>query len=231
MTTTDTLRRVSAIGPYFAVSCGPRPDSARFRPLTGLYENPELLAAYVADVGERLGTDQKRVAASTLHIGTAARLWSIALAGAALSGRAPDLAPERLWWRAAESGPIDLWMPEPGAVADGELHDAVHATVLVQNLLPLGTALARHFGLSAHVMRGNAASALIGAVRVLTLRVPHAPHSALRLAAALLSREPLAGAGVFTAEPLTYRRRSCCLYYRVPGNGFCGDCVLNGDRA
>ncbi len=24
----------------------------------------------------------------------------------------------------------------------------------------------------------------------------------------------------------TFRRRSCCLYYRVPGGGICGDCVL-----
>jgi hypothetical protein len=25
----------------------------------------------------------------------------------------------------------------------------------------------------------------------------------------------------------SFRRRSCCLYYRVPGGELCGDCVLS----
>ncbi|MEU7551440.1 (2Fe-2S)-binding protein [Streptomyces sp. NPDC044571] len=25
---------------------------------------------------------------------------------------------------------------------------------------------------------------------------------------------------------MAFVRRSCCLYYKVPGGGFCGDCVL-----
>ncbi|MEU6084646.1 (2Fe-2S)-binding protein [Streptomyces sp. NPDC047108] len=30
-----------------------------------------------------------------------------------------------------------------------------------------------------------------------------------------------------TLAPFTYRRRSCCLYYKVDGRGLCGDCVLH----
>lgn len=226
MVTRDTLARVSAIGPYFAVPCGPRNDAGDFRPLTTLYTDRDALSAYVAEVGRRLGIDQRRVAASTLHIGTAARLWSIALATAALTGRVPDLSPDRLWWRTPESGPIELWLPEPAALAERNVPDALHRTVLADNLLPLGDALRRDFGLSPKLLPGNTASALIGAVRVLLHRAPDAPHPPLALATALLEREPLAGAGTLTAEPLAYRRRSCCLYYRVPGAGYCGECVL-----
>ncbi|WP_235023664.1 (2Fe-2S)-binding protein [Streptomyces sp. WAC05374] len=226
----DVLARVRAIGPYFAVTCGPRPDAARFRPLTDLYADRDgALGAYVAEVGRRLGTGQRRVAASTLHIGTAARLWSVTLAVAALTGRAPGLAPDRVWWSTPESGPVDLWLPEVPALsapAGGDLPGALHETVVVRHLQPLGDALRAHCGLSPHVLRGNAAAALIGALRVLTTHAPDAPCPPLPLVAGLLAREPLAGAGAFTPRPLTYRRRSCCLYYRVRGGGLCGECVL-----
>jgi hypothetical protein len=38
----------------------------------------------------------------------------------------------------------------------------------------------------------------------------------------------LAGSGVvtLTGDRLAFRRRSCCLYYRLPGGGYCGDCPL-----
>ncbi|MEU5212657.1 (2Fe-2S)-binding protein [Streptomyces sp. NPDC020742] len=225
--TADALARVSAIGGYFAVSCGPRTDAEGFRPLTDLYGDPAALAEYVTSMGRRLGTDQRRVAASTLHIGTAARLWSIALGTAALTGRVPDLAPERLWWRAPASGPIDLWMPRTVRAANGdEVPDALQETVAAHNLVPLDGALQRHFGLSPQVMRGNATSALMGALRVLLAQAPNAPHPPLPFVTTLLRREPLASAGALTLSPLAYRRRSCCLYYRVPGGGYCGDCVL-----
>ncbi|MEU6084647.1 hypothetical protein [Streptomyces sp. NPDC047108] len=164
MPTADALTQVSAIGPYFAVACGPRPDDAGFRPLTDLYEDAAAQAGYVTTIERRLGTGGPRVAASTLHIGTAARLWSIALATAALTGRVPDLAPERLWWRTPESGPVDLWLREVPALAGGELSEGLYETVLVRNLLPLGDALRQRYGLSARILPGNAASALIGAV-------------------------------------------------------------------
>ncbi|MFH9425789.1 (2Fe-2S)-binding protein [Streptomyces sp. NPDC017529] len=227
MVTTETLARISAIGPYFAVSCGPRPDATRFRPLAGLYQERALLSERVTEVGQRIGTGRRRVAASTFHLGTAARLWSVALAGAALTGQVPDLDPEGLWWRAPESGPIDLWMPEAAATVGGDTADAVHTAVVVRNLLPLGAALERNYGLSPLVMRGNVASALVGTVRVLQSCAPDLPHPPLALATALLGREPLKDAGVLTTRPLAYRRHSCCLYYRVPGGGLCGDCVLH----
>jgi hypothetical protein len=229
MVTRAALDQVAAIGPYFAVTYGKRPAADGFRPLTELYTDADALRGYVQAVGRRLGTDQVRVAASTLHLGTASRLWSIALASAALTGRVPDLSPERLWWRPASSGPVELWLPAPRELPD-ETVAAVHHTVAVQNLRPLADAVHRVCRVSPQVLRGNAASALVGALRVLLARAPDAPHPVVPLVRDLLGREPLTGAGAFDADrhgTITFHRRSCCLYYRVSGAGTCGDCVLN----
>ncbi|MDX6757890.1 MULTISPECIES: (2Fe-2S)-binding protein [Streptomyces] len=227
--TPDTLARISAIGPYFAVAAGPRPDADGFRPLTDLYADPGVLEECVRAVSERLGTGQPRVAASTLHLGTASRLWSIALACAALTGRVPDLGAARLWWRLPAAGPLDLWLPGLREVGREPL-PALHHTVGVQNLGPWADAVRRVSGVSPHTLRGNAASALIGAHRVLLAKEPHTPYPVVPLVRGLLDRPPLTGAGTYRAapaSPLVFRRRSCCLYYRVPGAGTCGDCVLN----
>ncbi|MER7666632.1 (2Fe-2S)-binding protein [Streptomyces sp. NPDC096193] len=227
--TPDALARISTIGPYFAVATGPRPEAEGFRPLTDLYEDPDTLEDCVGAVSGQLGIDQRRVAASTLHLGTASRLWSIALACAALTGRVPDLAPDRLWWRLPASGPLDLWLPDLREV-DQEPLPALLRTVAVQNLAPWADAVRRVSRVSPHTLRGNAASALIGAHRVLLARAPAPILPAVPLVRALLDRPPLAGTGTYhvgPAGPLAFRRRSCCLYYRVPGAATCGDCVLN----
>ncbi|MFI6157521.1 (2Fe-2S)-binding protein [Kitasatospora sp. NPDC051170] len=188
-----------------------------------------MLDEYVDEVGHLLGTTQRRVAASTLHLGVAARLWSVALGVLAFTGRVPDLAPERLHWRRVESGPLPPWLPAPTAVPGPPGEDparALTATVLRSALDPLGAAMRARYGLSAHTLRGNAASALVGAARMLHTRAADAPYPPLPAVTALLTAGPLATAGEFTPDPITYRRRNCCLYYRVPGAGMCGDCVL-----
>ncbi|MFG3407567.1 (2Fe-2S)-binding protein [Streptomyces sp. NPDC048142] len=235
--TPDVLARISTIGPYFAATGGPQGGGASraegpgggFRPLTDLYSDPGVLEECVRTVSRRLRTDQPRVAASTLHLGTASRLWSIALACATLTGRVPDLAPERVWWRLPASGPLDLWLPDPGVVDQEPLPALLH-TVAVANLTPWADAVRHVSGVSPHTLRGNAASALIGAHRVLLARAPDPVLPVVPLVRALLDRPPLAGTGTYRATPpgpLAFRRRSCCLYYRVPGAGTCGDCVLN----
>lgn len=228
--TPAVLARVSGIGPYFAVTTGTRPVGGGFRPLAELYGDSDVLAECLRVVSGRLGTDQPRVAASTLHLGTASRLWSIALACATLTGRVPDLGTDRLWWRLPASGPLDLWLPDPREM-DQEPLPALHHTVAVQNLAPWAEAVRRVSGVSPHTLGGNAASALIGAHRVLLAREPHAPYAAVPLVRGLLDRPPLAGTGTCRTTtpdgPLAFRRRNCCLYYRVPGAGTCGDCVLN----
>jgi hypothetical protein len=173
----------------------------------------------------RLHTTESRVAASLLFQGLAARLWSPVL-GCACAGLVPDLDPASLrWWRASPLG-LRTDQPTGWLVAGPAQHAELAArTVLEANLRPLGCALRRRVRISEGLLWGNAASALVGAARI-----ADPGGDALRaLVMALLDREPLRGSAtpVAASGPLTVRRRSCCLYYRVPGGGLCGDCALN----
>ncbi|MBC7271137.1 MAG: (2Fe-2S)-binding protein, partial [Streptomyces sp.] len=76
---------------------------------------------------------------------------------------------------------------------------------------------------------GNAASALTGAARQLDrwARAEGRPDVAARsgaLTRRLLADPRLTGTGTLTGT--AFRRRSCCLYYRLPGGGLCGDCCF-----
>ncbi|MGW4683796.1 (2Fe-2S)-binding protein [Streptomyces sp. NPDC004244] len=219
----DVLRRLAAVGPFFAVPYGPEPPGAGFRPLTALYGDH--LGPYVAEVGRRIGSGPGRVAASTAQFGIASRLWSLGLGCAALGGRVPDLAPDRVWWRLPTAGSLELWLPAPG---EGDRPAAELGGTVLGNLEPLGAGLRERYGVSPQVLRGNAAAGLVGALRVLLDRVPGGP--AVGLAAGLLAEDgPLGGTGTFLHEEglgVAFVRRSCCLYYKVPGGGLCGDCVL-----
>ncbi|MFZ3495260.1 (2Fe-2S)-binding protein [Streptomyces sp. 5.8] len=223
------LRQLGSVGPFFTVAYGKEPPGPGFRPLDELYG--EQLGAYVGEVGRRIGSGPGRVAASTAQFGIASRLWSLGLGCAVLSGRVPDLGPGGLWWRLPGAGSLELWLPEPAelpAELPGETQARALADTVLGNLAVLDTALRERFGVSPRVLRGNAASGLVGAVRVLTDRVPG--EAAALLAAELLADGgPLGGTGTYVHEPglgVAFVRRSCCLYYKVPGGGLCGDCVL-----
>ncbi|MFF2660215.1 (2Fe-2S)-binding protein [Kitasatospora sp. NPDC058032] len=231
--------RLAAVGPYFALDAATGPAQAPppgFRPLRDFYapgpDGP--LARRVREVARRLGTAEPRVAASILHLGLAARFCSVGLGAAVLLGEVPDLGPERAWVRVPEQGPIDLWLPysppaEPAAPADrAPLADRVRRTVVEGQLADLAAAVRSVVPLSEGLLRGNAASALAGALRMLDAHAPHVPP-ARALVAGLLDRPPLAGTGTLTGTPTgaAFRRTSCCLYYRVgPQAGVCGDCCF-----
>ncbi|MGW7435386.1 (2Fe-2S)-binding protein [Streptomyces sp. NPDC054849] len=221
----DVLRRLAAVGPFFTVPYGKEPPGPGFRPLTELYG--EHLEPYVAEVGRRIGSGPGRVAASTAQLGIASRLWSLGLGCAALAGRVPDLAAERVWWRLPDTGSLQLWLPEPA-----DLPPAMLGETVLGNLDVLDAGLRERFGVSSKVLRGNAASGLVGALRVLIDRVPGGV--AVELTGALLAEGgALAGTGTFLHEEglgVAFVRRSCCLYYQVPGGGLCGDCVLRTGR-
>ncbi|MFD4655735.1 (2Fe-2S)-binding protein [Kitasatospora sp. NPDC058444] len=221
--------RLAAVGPYFALdtsSAGRPPEG--FRPLAELYgTGPDApLAARMRVVAQRLGTGEPRVAASILHLGLAARFWSVGLGSAVLLGTVPTL--EHAWVRIPDQGPLDLWTPpEPARPAAGTLADQLHEAVLLGQLAPLAEAVRAVAPLSRRLLLGNAASALAGTLRVLDA---HVPDAAQALAAELLDRPPLAGSGTLRTGPrgTAFRRNSCCLYYRVgPGAGLCGDCCFS----
>ncbi|MFJ9537382.1 (2Fe-2S)-binding protein [Streptomyces sp. NPDC101225] len=181
----------------------------------------------VEKVARTLRAPEARIAASVAHLGLAARLWSVTLGCAVLCDRVPDLDPALLHWDPGATAPDDLWLSEVRALP---AHAAsVADTVLVGHLEPLAAALRARHRIAAGLLRGNAASALAGAARQLEQwAVRHGRDgSALRtraLTAQLLGHPLLSATGTLTGT--AFRRRSCCLYYRVPGGGVCGDCCF-----
>lgn len=219
------LAETASVGGFFALRAGePEPGH---RPLADVYAGENsLLTVRVDAVAAGLRAPERRVAASVAHLGLAARLWSVALGGAALHGRVPDLDPALLHWDPARSAPDDLVLREVrGLPADAA---TVRETVQARHLVPLAEALRRDTRVSPRLLWGNAGSALAGAVRELgawsrrTGR-PEAAERAVSLADALFAGPGLAG----TVQGPALRRRTCCLYYRCPSGGLCGDCVFD----
>ncbi|MBT3154993.1 (2Fe-2S)-binding protein [Streptomyces sp. CHD11] len=188
----------------------------------------DALTARIHRVAGALRTPEARVAASVAQQGLAARLWSVALGSAALCGAVPDLAPRLLRWDPLGSAPDDLWLTEvrPLPAADAA---AMAQLVLHGHLQPLAAALRSRHPLAPGLLRGNAASALAGAARELDRWGRRHGRTDVAARAGSLARELLADpllAGTGTLTGTAFRRRSCCLYYRVPGGGLCGDCCL-----
>lgn len=145
----------------------------------------------------------------------------------------------------------------PAVQADDHLEaaDLIREVIVERNLRPYFAAVRAETGLALGLLWGNAASALVGATGMLirflrtqpnkagaapatAARPDPAPAEASavgigRLTARLLATPPLAGTTVHSLTPdgqlvvPSVVRRSCCLFYRVPGGGTCGDCPLD----
>jgi ferric iron reductase protein FhuF len=221
LTMDEAFADVARVGPYFSVAVDPGvADDPLWRPLTELHG--PALPDQIAAVRVRLGTSEDRVAASLLFQGVAGRLWSPALATAVAHGRVPDLDPAHTYWRAASPGPILL--ATPGAAALPADPPTLGRVVIEDHLAPLVAAVRAVTPVAEGLLWGNAASALAGAMTVLSRARPAVSETALQCVEELLAGAPLAGTGGFGRYG--FRRRSCCLYYRVPGGGKCGDCAL-----
>lgn len=226
------LAALRPLGGFFVL----RTAGAALRPLPTLaetYGRPasealgDPLTFRVRKVASALRAPEPRIAASVAQQGLAARLWSVTLGCAALYGRIPDLDPRLLHWDADGGAPDDLWLAEVRPLpAD---HATVADVVLHGHLHQLTVALRARYRVAAGLLWGNAGSALAGAARQLDqwARANGRTDAAARarsLTAELFGHPLLAGTGTLTAA--AFRRRSCCLYYRVPGGGVCGDCCF-----
>ncbi|MEU0005305.1 (2Fe-2S)-binding protein [Streptomyces sp. NPDC006314] len=185
------------------------------------------LTSRVDTVAHRLRTPELRVSASIAQQGLAARLWSVALGCAVLYGRLPDLDARLLRWDPLASAPDDLLLTEPRPLPGDAA--TLAGIVLHGHLEPLGAALRTRYGIATGLLWGNAGSALAGAARELDrwARAHGRTDVADRVRALtddLFAHPLLRTTGIRTGT--AFRRRSCCLYYRVPGGGVCGDCCF-----
>ncbi len=208
----SVLGRVSALGPFFEIATDPAEAvDPTWTPLREMRLNG-LLEGY----RRRVGTSEPRVAASLLFQSIAARLWSPAVAAAALSGEVPDL--RDVHWRWIPGAPMALWLPDVRWLPRSAVADSVLSV-----LVPVRQAFGETVKLADGLMWGNAASALAGTLRAVP---PEVAAAMAPVVAEAMNHEPLAGTGGFV-RPGVFLRRSCCLYYRVPpGGGYCGDCPL-----
>jgi FhuF 2Fe-2S C-terminal domain len=205
-------------GPYFVLSVDDSGVAAH-----DIYQE-RAFAGLIASTATQLGTPELRVAASTFQLSYAARLWSPVLASALRHGVVPDLADLRI--TLSPSLRLSLPGPPQGWLAAGPREQAALAyrAVMTTHLEPLAAAFP--VKIAPGLLDGNAAAALTGALRVLTATHPGLATPAHALAAALLRTGALRGTGTLTGPGLEFIRRSCCLYYRVPRGGLCGDCPL-----
>jgi hypothetical protein len=246
----EALAAAAGAGPYFALE--PWTEGAGWRQASLLVSDPAALASQVtharAVIAGQAGVTPaevaERVAASIVFLGLASRLVSPSLGAAVLGGVVPDLTLDNLWWRPVDSGPMPL---AAGPVTGREIGDSPAGRQLddaamvlsercVQRMAgPVADVFHTVFRLSPLVLRGNIASALAGAAGMLASSFPDRAETAGQLTARILALGPLRGTGEFVqpdaSQPQRFLvRRSCCLYYRVPGGGTCGDCVLTPEH-
>ncbi|WP_170201395.1 (2Fe-2S)-binding protein [Actinocorallia herbida] len=221
---------LAEISGYFHLYTADAPPGP-WRPLGTLLDDGPAFAARIAMVAAHLGTDELRIAASVAHLGISARIWS-PVVGALVAHRVLlDWSADTLEWKDALGGPLPLRLPSPTGrpvedpvKAAGALYAAVEPLLDRLNGLVLG-----EVKLAPRLLWGNTASALGGAVRALASARPHLSADALALGDALLGSGRLRGTGTFTESApgeAFFTRTTCCLYYRIPGGGKCGDCAL-----
>ncbi|MFE9671083.1 (2Fe-2S)-binding protein [Microbispora bryophytorum] len=218
------LTDVADLGSFFSLAVGEA--DGEWRPVGDAYAAG--LAHLVAGRVARYGTTEQRIAASVVQLGHAARLWAPVLGCVLLHGIVPDLG--ELQQRT--DGPA-LRLPAPRGwwAPSGEaLTRVVYRLVMDEHLAPLAAGL--QVKVAAGLLHGNAASAMAEAARDILrhhpgLRTPVTRTPVTRLAVGLLRTGDLRGRGEFTGPDLGFRRRSCCLYYRVPGGRRCADCSLD----
>ncbi|MGQ0464497.1 MAG: (2Fe-2S)-binding protein [Sporichthyaceae bacterium] len=233
----QALAAAAQAGPFYELwTEEPAPSGEMpWHPFAGLVGG-DLLTARVAAVTAVLGERARvpaadidaRAAASLVHLGLVARLVSPTLAAAVLGGALLHVETAGLYWRDV-LGPVPLTHPHVESTAvDPNDHAAVAAflgAALAEGPVADLTEAVARLGVSRRVLWGNVASSFAAAATGL---VRAGPDSAVRVSAvarATLARDPLAGHGEF-APGRGFVRTSCCLYYRVPGGGYCGDCVL-----
>lgn len=209
------LTEIARFGGFFAIEHGPAEPG--WRPVTACYTDgyQDLIEATAA----RYRTGDLRIGASTVQLSHASRLWSPVLACALEHGVVPDLTGLQ---RAPDSPALRIPVPE-GEMLEGDRVATLYRIVVEEHLERLADGL--RVKVAPGLLYGNIASALVAATRALYSVRPPLRDAATVLARSLLGTGKLTGTGT-VKHNLAFRRRSCCLYYRVSDGNKCGDCAL-----
>jgi ferric iron reductase protein FhuF len=236
------VRAAAGLNPLFALSVEPddRGDES-WLPATCLAPGDPAVHRLVARVGKGFGNPPARVGASMVLLGYSARLVAPTLATLLRDGLLPDVTPPQVCWRYRPGSGFQLRLPDPSgwqSAADTRTSEDLNGAatlvdlwcrdVVDDHLATVIAAVQAVAPVAAGLLWGNVASSLAGALRMLALAGPAPLHATQSLAETLLSYGPLHGTGHLSVRDgqLSFVRRSCCLYYTLPGGGMCGDCAL-----
>lgn len=230
--TSDVLEQLTGLGPFFALDSHQSACKSPWQPLASLLEAAMLerrTAVVARSLASGAGLDpeqvEARVAGSVSQLGLMARLVAPWLGLAALGSPPPMQLADLRWIPAAGSGfalSIDLTVLRSGRTL--ALADSV-VVVTDALLAPVVQAI----GGSPQVLWGNVASAANGAVSASRSTRPDLTAAMRRAATVLIEALPLAQMYTGEVGGAGFRRRSCCLLYRVGAaspRAVCGDCVL-----
>ena len=227
-----SLAAAGALGPFFRVDERPGPDWTCWAALSADAKALRLRADEIHAVlaaGPGAPDVEPAVVASLTHLGLVARLVSPLLGAALLSGALPVTPVENVHVDLRGANPLPLAFPATSAVAVGSAEDlaaAFHLYWLTPAVRPFTRAVRAFCAVSPRVLDGNVTSAVAGALRMAGTARPELAAPADAVLDALLGSGPLAGTGR-RRDDGSFVRRSCCLFYRLPGAGTCGDCVLD----
>lgn len=214
------LGEIASYGGFFAITVGG--DPAGWMPAQRCYD--EGCADLVAKTTAGYRTTDLRIGASLVQFSHASRLWSPLLACALQYGVLPDLNDLQ---RRSAGTELRLPVPLGGPVDAGTaMVRQLYRLVITDHLEPLAAGL--RVKMAPRLLYGNAAAALAAAAAELARARPELQEDVLDVTESLLATGELVGTGNLTG--LAFRRRSCCLYYRVPGGSNCGDCSLTRPR-
>jgi ferric iron reductase protein FhuF len=222
------VRRAAAVNPLFALATGPPPAGEEgWRPASDLAD-VDVAAQLVGDVGRAFGAPAARVSASMVVLGYSARLVAPTVATLLRDDLVLDAAATRVCWRYAPGAGFQLRLPEPSGSRDAPLPRRWCQAVVDEHLAPLIRSVRAAVPVAEGLLWGNVASSLAGALRSLALAAAVPLPACYEAGLTLLDHPALRGSGTLTVHSgqLQFLRRSCCLYYRLPGGGLCGDCPL-----
>jgi ferric iron reductase protein FhuF len=229
---------VADIGDFFTLD---RPGLAGV-PLSELVDSAGVYTSRIGATREALARlmernpDElpRRPIASLLFLGVAARLVAPTLAAAAVDRLVPQLLLEDITAAELADGRLVLGLTRFHAISQGATTPISDLVALIGEHLIQGQIgrLVRAFSsrdaLHPRLLWGNVASTVASAAELINQRHPRQSHTTRLIARLLLDRPPLDQCGHLTHDSgaIRYHRLSCCLYYKFPGAGTCGDCPL-----
>jgi transposase len=190
------LDELSAVSPYFSLIPGAEATDPEWRPVTVMLADTPEAAARLDGAIDNLGS------------------------------AIPDLAAERLRYRLAPTGPVEL-AAHPLIGLDP---DHAWRRIIDDHLHPLADAVRRQAQIGRRLLDGNIASSMAGSLTTLA-RTGQAPLATL-IDRPWAQPEDLAPYGEWTvsAEGPRYVRNTCCGYEQLSEGWRCGDCSLARER-